>query len=253
MPVTGSWMQRNLAVNPQFSPWVVASNRHHQEDAVPANRREGIIQAPQYQPTSGEIPDYAETVPSHVTGEPRSHQGVRRNPGMTAADRTAVHSEDHGTVKRKSQADGPLRFHDDAWQIELTKDMPGTQAARSAGGRTDLVRGLNAFPENNPGKDMYNGHGWRLSLWQKRWFTHNLRPKRRNHNLQPIQLRAAQPRTNFPGTQKSIYDGTPWGSLDRAIKTNVSIPRMRRQPGFIDEAIVQDRWTGRQASVVDVM
>jgi len=253
MPVSGGWMRRNVAVNPQFSPWVVASNRHREEDAVPAQRRAGIIQAPPYQPTSGEIPNYSEGQPSHASGEPRSHQGVRRNPSMTAADRARVHSEDHGMVKRKSQAKGPLRFHDDAWHIELTKDMPGTQAGRGAGGRTDLVRGLNSFPENNPGKEMYNGHGFRLALWQKRWFTHNLRPKTRKHNLQPIQLRAAQDRTNFPSTQKSIYDGTSWGSLDRAIKQNLSTPRMRRQPGFIDEAVVQDRWVGTQASVVDVM
>jgi len=255
MAVSGMWMRRNLAVNPQWAPWVVSSNRHRNEDEVPAQIREGFIQAPPYQPTGGQVPDYTgHTDPGNIPAhEPRSHQGVRRNPSMTAADRAAVRSQNFGMATRLNQADGPFRFWDDKWEIPLTQDEPGTQAARGAGGRPDLVRGLNAFPENNPPKRMYNGHGWRLSWWQKTWFSHNLKPQRRRHGLQVISLKAAAPRPSVGGTRKSIYDGTSWPSLARSRTRNLSTPRMRRQPGFIDEAVMEDRWPGSQASVVDVM
>jgi hypothetical protein len=252
-PVSGLWMRRNVGVNPQFSPWVVASNRHHNEDAVPDRIRQGIIDAPQYYPTDGDIPDYTGGTPQVPSGEPRTHQGVRRHPGMTQQELRGVHSENHGMVDRKSKADGPTRFVDDAWQIHLTQDMDGTQAARGAGGRPDLVRGLNAFPENNPPKDMYNGHGWRRAQWQKRWFTHNLVPRQRKHGLRPIFLRTTAPRTNIPPNQGSIYNGISYGTLDKARRQNLTIPRMRRQPPFIDTSVIQDRWAGSQANVVDVI
>lgn len=252
--VTGLWMRRNIAVNPQFSPWVTSSDRHRgEQDETPERIKQGIIQAPQYQPTGGDIPDYTGGTPQGPSGEPRTHQGVRRNPSMTQFDLGAVHSEDHGMVRRRFRADGPLRFHDDAWEITLTEDMPGTTAARGAGGRPDLVRGLNAFPENNPPKDMYNGHGWRLAFWQKRQFTHRLRPIQWRHNLRPIFLKAAAPRVNIPSTGRSIYDGLAYGTLDKSRRQNLTIPRMRREPGFIDTAVIQDRWEGQQAPVVDVM
>lgn len=253
--VKGMWMRRNLAVSEQFNPWVTSSNRHHgaTDDETPDKIRQGFIQAPQYQPTGGDIPDYTGGTPQVPSGEPRTHQGVRRNPSMNQQDLRAVHSADHGMAQRRMRATGPLRFIDDAWRIALTQDMPGTTAARGAGGREDLVRGLNSFPENNPPKDMYSGHGWRLSYWQKTNFTHRLVPTQWKHNLRPIFLKAAAPRPNIPPTGRSIWDGLSYGSLDKARRQNLTIPRMRRQPGFIDTAVIQDRWTGIQANVVDVM
>lgn len=253
MPVSGMWMARNAAVNPMYGPYTVSSDRHRNEEDAPQRVQDGIINAPQYQPTAGQIPDYTAVHTQNVPKEPRSHQGVRRHPGMTIPELHAVHSQDYGMVGRKSRATGPLRFIDDAWVISLTQDMPGTPAASGAGGRADLVRGLNAFPENNPPKDMYGGHGWRRSWWQKRHFTHNYRGARLRPRFRVHAVTAAAPRPNIPSTQRSIYDGTSWGTLDRSRTQNLSKPRMRRTPGFIDEGVVQDRWSRPQASVVDVM
>jgi hypothetical protein len=247
------WMNRNAAVNPMYGPYTVSSDRHRDEEDAPEPRRDGIIKAPQYQPTAGQIPDYTAVHTSSVPAEPRSHQGVRRNPSMGIRELHAVHSQDYGMANRRSRASGPTRFAEDAWKIPLTQDMPGTPAARGAGGRPDLVRDLNAFPENNPPKDMYNGHGWRRSWWQKTWFTHDYRGARLRPRFRVHAIKAAAPRPNIPSTQKSIYDGTSWGTLDRSRRKLNATPRMRRQPGFIDEALVQDRWDRPQASVVDVM
>lgn len=254
MAVSGLWMARNAEVNPMYGPYTVASRRHAEDEGAPAPVQGGMINAPSYQGTDGQVPTFTATDPGvPLASEPKSHLGVRRSPGMNENERGAVHSQDFGMVDRKDAAKGPLRFHDDAWHITLTEDMDAPPAARGAEDRPDLVRGLNAFGQNNPPKPMFGGHGWRHALSQKTWFTHNLRAPRLRPRFRATWPEGAAPRTNVPGTQRSIYDGTSYGTLDRSRRNNYSRPTLRRIPGPIDETIVRDRWTGGQAPVADVM
>jgi hypothetical protein len=239
--LSGNWMRQAVQVNQQYSPWVVSSRRHAQEEDIDVVRGATAHAVP-LQPSGGDVPDYRtpgySDVPLDRT-DTRSHSGVRRNPGLTENDRAVEHSAYAGAhIRPWSQTTGsPMRGIDDGWDVDLVEDMDEPPSARTAGGREDLIRGLNAFPENNPSQVMYHSQGWRRATWQNRTMRHPLKRIRRKHQFRVNTRIVAQTMTDRP--PPDTVPGVSWSSLSRAIKDGWSKPRMRRSPGYIDEAIMR--------------
>lgn len=237
-----SWADRARAsLAPMFSSWTVVSSRHNADEPTDPRRVDTMTQDTSQDPTLGGTTDVLGPVRSGepIDRTPVAHSGVPMHPGMSSAELGAVHAEDLGAADAQTTTLPRLRFTGEGFPVRWQRDMPGTAAARGAGGRTDLVRGLNAYPENNPGRPMYDGHGWRRGEWRRQWVEHDLSLPPRVHRFRLIRQHAAVTDQDTPGEPGSVYT-VPWSSLARFMPRTFQRPRQRRSPAPIDETVVMD-------------
>jgi hypothetical protein len=241
--LSGALMRRELVERePMFGPWTVVSKRHDAPEEMDP-RRAVAFQAPQYPGAPPVVETYVEPDTSPLIDQtPKTHTGTRRNPGMTAADRWAVHSASFGAEIPHTKVPGRFRKWTDRIVLYMQQDHTHPPAARDPGGRADLVRGLNAFPVNNPPKEMYDGEGWRRAWWQSRRDEHDLSIPTRHHRWRIVpRWVAAEPVDRAEQTDGgSIYTGLSFPGLSKSIKNKYRKPMMRRQPGYVGENVMSD-------------
>lgn len=233
-------MRRNLRIEPMFGPWTTVDERHQaREDIDP--RRQTAFQAGPYPPGPPTVETYVEGDSTGLTDTtPITHTGVDRNPGMTPADFARVHTGGHGAELANTRTFARFRKFGDRIVLYEQQDHGHPPSARDPGGRLDLIRGLNAFPANNPPKEMYNGEGWRRAWWYTRRDEHNLALPTRHHRWRIVpRWVAATP------LDRQSEDGLNTGlvfpsGLSKSIKRKFDRPRMRRQPGYVGESAVTD-------------
>jgi len=241
MTLTGNWMRRNAEMlEPMYGPWTVVDKRHAEREDIDPRRKEAFEGVPQ-QPGPDSIDTYASGDSTQVTDRtPISHAGIPRNPNMTLEELGAVHSMDHGATWANTRTYPRLMKWGDDIRLFLQQDHGPPPAAVDPGTRTDLIRGLNAFPANNPGQEMYGGEGWRRATWQSRRDEHRLAKPTRHHRWRIVQRWVAAAPVNRAQSDTGVYTGLHWDGLSRSIKNKFDMPRMRRQPGFIDENVITD-------------
>lgn len=241
MTLSGNWMARNREmVEPMFGPWTVVDPRHGDQEDIDPRRKSAFEGVPQ--------PPGPDSEPTYVAGDntplidqtPISRSGVPRNPNMTPAELWAVHSLNQGATYANTKTFPRLMKWGDDIRLFLQEDHGPPSAAADPGNRTDLIRGLNAFPANNPAKEMYGGEGWRRAVWQSRRDQHRLSKPTRHHRWRIVQRWVAAAPVNRAASDGSIYNGLQWDGLSRSIRNKFDMPRMRRQPGFIDENVITD-------------
>jgi hypothetical protein len=223
-----------------FGPWTTVNSRHGtNEDIDP--RRKSAFSAPQYLPPPPVVENYAEgdSTPL-VDTTPITHTGTPRNPGMDLPEFGAVHTGGHGAEIPQTKTYGRLRKHGDRIVLFEQQDHGHPTMARDPGNRKDLIRGLNAFPANNPPQEMYQGEGWRRAWWYTRRDEHDLSLPTRHHRWRIVPRWVAAAPVDRAAHEDGVQTGLMFSGLSKTIKNNFDRPRMRRQPGYVGENVMTD-------------
>lgn len=256
LPVSGTLRRfQDARLNPMYQrpPYGVGDNAtyidpRHSEPGQTDDRP--IYLADPYQPAATDgwhASDYVlSDVEPLVDQTPVDHQDGRpaRRANLSNAELGALHSVDRGAPARFTEDPGTTKTQNahlgDSWNtyyVEGLKAPPVTEGP----GDVQLRRGLNAYPENNPPREMYGGEGWRrgVRIWHRD--EHNLAQPLRRHRWRVIYPNVAATASNIPGaTEPGPYGPAPWSSLARAIRRQNAKPQTRRTPAPLSEAMVTD-------------
>lgn len=154
-----------------------------------------------------------------------------------AAASAAAHGEDLGAARKHVYDTPPFQGFDERYLGGYVEGFGPVELPALAGGGQ---RGLNSYPVNNPGLEMYGGRGYRYGWGEWQTVDRKMYDPERVHDERLITANTATELDDQPVPDGAGPYNGPFSSLSRILTTVNQTPMMRRQPPAMDQSIMGD-------------
>lgn len=154
-----------------------------------------------------------------------------------AAASAASHAVDLGAARRHVYDTPPFQAADERYLGGYVEGFGPIELPALAGGGQ---RGLNSYPVNNPGLEMYGGRGYRFGWGEWQTVDRKMYDPERIHDERLITANTVTAIDDQPVPHQPGPYNTPFSSLARIIANVTQKPMMRRQPPPIDQSVMDD-------------